>query len=236
MQNMQKTFTKEDLLTLDIRRIIYQFILKNPGLHFRELVRRLNIPRSTLEYHLKYLEKKEFLIIKRDSKYNNYFISKDIDKREKNILQIIRIETTRNVLLYVFFMVVASQIELSKELDKHPTTINFHLKRLLKHGIIETVEIENGVINTTSINAQIVKREKSKNEIFYMIKEAKEIDKLLTIFYKNRYYYDIISEAIFSYPEDAIKSSTHTKKRTTKETIEELEKVFYDIFPHPYHT
>jgi predicted transcriptional regulator len=118
MQNIEKTFTRDDLLKIKMRSIIYRFILENPGLHFRELGRRLNIPKSTLSYHLQYLEAQELLIVKKGDRYTRYFISKDISEREKKILNIIRMETARNVLLYMWGMVIASEIEIAEELDK----------------------------------------------------------------------------------------------------------------------
>jgi len=47
---------KKDALDLEIRRSIYNHILKSPGLHERELARVLDIPLSTLDYHLYYIK------------------------------------------------------------------------------------------------------------------------------------------------------------------------------------
>ena len=48
---------KEKSLELKTRRIIFKHILKNPGLHERELARQLNIALSTIDYHLYYLRR-----------------------------------------------------------------------------------------------------------------------------------------------------------------------------------
>jgi len=234
MQNIEKTFTKDDLLKLKTRSIIYRFILKNPGLHFRELVRRLNIPRSTLSYHLNYLDKQELLIVKKDDRYTRYFISRDIGDREKKILNIIRVETTRNALLYIWGMVIASEIEIAKELDKHPTTINFHLKRLLKHGIIEPALTAEGIIYTGLRNVPIIKRKKTKNEIFYRIKEP-AMRKLLIMCYKKGYYDDIIAETIYFCAEGLNPNGPPKRLNALKKSVEQAEEALFDIFPHPYY-
>jgi len=44
--------------SLENRKIIYDFIYKNPGIHLNELFIKLNINYGTIRYHLKYLEKK----------------------------------------------------------------------------------------------------------------------------------------------------------------------------------
>ena len=40
----------------------YNFIKNNPGLHFRELQRRLKFPLTSLEYHLSYMVRKKILL------------------------------------------------------------------------------------------------------------------------------------------------------------------------------
>lgn len=50
---------KEDSLALETRRKIYNLILNYPGLHEREIARKLNLSLSTLDYHLHYLEKRK---------------------------------------------------------------------------------------------------------------------------------------------------------------------------------
>ena len=58
-----------NILELETRRKIYDFIQKFPGLHVREISRRLEIPFSTLQYHLRFLEKRELVKAKDDGKY-----------------------------------------------------------------------------------------------------------------------------------------------------------------------
>lgn len=228
-------FKDNDLIQLKIRRSIYRFILENPGLYLSELSRKLNIPKSTLRYHLNYLEKQELLTTNQDYKYKRYFVKKDIGYIEKKTLNIVRLETTRNVLLYIMIVGVASQTELAKELIKHPTTIDFHLKRLLKYNIIEQAPAENGVVYTRLRTSPIIKRKKSKNEVFYRMKEPQIIEKLLILYYTEGYYDDIISEAILSYGEDVTKNTPVKRIKTSEEVVDLVEKIFYDIFPHPYH-
>ena len=72
-----------DILELKKRREIYEFISNNSGLHMRDISRKMNIPFTTMQYHLNYLEKKELIISKNDGKYTRYFISFEIGEKEK---------------------------------------------------------------------------------------------------------------------------------------------------------
>ena len=49
----------EGVLELENRRKLYKYILKKPGSYLREIEREFGMQVGVLEYHLKYLEKKE---------------------------------------------------------------------------------------------------------------------------------------------------------------------------------
>jgi len=125
------------------RKQIYDYIMKYPGLHNREISRKLNIPKSTLLYHLNYLKKRGLIIDKNDGKYLRYFTSEEILAIDKELYAVIRKRIFRNILLVLAYYRVCTQTEIVKHLEndfnikKHPTTIAFHLEKLLDLGIIE---------------------------------------------------------------------------------------------------
>ena len=65
--------------------------MKYPGLHFREISRILNIPKTTLDYHLRILEKKELIISECNGRYVRYFVKNNVSEQDKKILGILRI-------------------------------------------------------------------------------------------------------------------------------------------------
>jgi predicted transcriptional regulator len=136
---------RNEFLELETRRQIYNFILNNPGLHFRELSRKMNMPKSTMDYHLKYLEKKDLISVLKKERYNHYYISKKIGRENKKILSILREETPRRILLSMKIPNPVSLQYLSKDLDKSPSTISFHLKKLIKLDLVERIEINNQI-------------------------------------------------------------------------------------------
>ena len=72
------------------RREIYQCITKYPGLHFRELSRRLHVSTSTLNYHLNYLKKRELIIQRSDDRYIRYFPKNKISEKYKKAMNLLR--------------------------------------------------------------------------------------------------------------------------------------------------
>lgn len=219
------------ILELNIKRSIYHYILKHPGLHFRELVRELSIPRTTLNYHLRSLQKRGLLEEKQNHGYTRYYITNNLGRFEKKLLHIIRRETPRNILLYIFLYVGASQIQLSRDLEKHPTTIEFHLKKFLDMGIIEPAPVNKKGFNIASNNF-FVERPRISTETIYRFKDSKLIYNLLVIFHKKKILDDDFSDFIFNYFDTITPGRTIPKiVRSEKGILERFERLMYDIFP-----
>jgi len=128
---------KREGLELETRQEIHNYILKNPGLCLNELSRRLNISKSTLNYHLNYLKKLKVITGKSNGRYVRFYISSKVGNGDKNILNILRQDIPFKIIAYLLLNPNSSQVEISKFLKKHPTTIAFHLDKLLNVDVVE---------------------------------------------------------------------------------------------------
>ena len=228
---------KSDLLYLKTRNQIYNYVKKNPGFHFRELSRKLKIPVSTLEYHLNYLKKNELLDVISDERNLRYYIKDEVGSREKKLIRFMRNKTSRHILIFLLGSLSISQQELSKELNKSNKTIEFHLKRMLKAGIIEPAPVENGLVITALEFTNGVERTPNGREVIYRFKiyYADTMANMI-IKYKKSILGDKISKLLW----DAmcILDIEHEKPaiyRNHKNQIELLEQLFWEVVPHPYH-
>lgn len=162
----------------EIRKNIYEFILKHPGLHLSELSRKMNIPKSTINYHLKYLKKREYIIRKDADKYTRYYVANNVSEYEKKILHVLRQEIPSEIIVYLLLKPNSSQVKISKKLNKHPTTISFHLDKLINTEIVESIpngnEINYKIKNPQHICGLLNKYIECflENTITYVIKEA----------------------------------------------------------------
>jgi predicted transcriptional regulator len=142
-------------LKLKIRRRIYQFVSRNPGLHFREISRKLDVPKTTIGYHLDYLVKQGLIDIDSEKGFKRYYVKKINGKKEKNLLKIMRNTTTCQIILTLCIYPYSSQkdmINMAKKFKKYPiftsfkkhrTTIAFHLQKLVKEDVLDYVKIGN---------------------------------------------------------------------------------------------
>jgi len=134
---------KKGVLKLERRRKIYNFILRHPGLHLSELSRKLNIPKTTMNYHLKYIEKQSLVTTKSEGRYTRYYVANKLNEIDKKILNLIRQGIPCEIIIYLFSNPDSSRMKISKHLNKHPTTISFHLNKLMDRDIIENFPVGN---------------------------------------------------------------------------------------------
>jgi predicted transcriptional regulator len=145
--------TKEKVLENEHRRAIYNFVKENPGLHMREIQRKLEIPLSTLEYHLDYLEKKEILSLKDDRRYCRYF-AEDHTEYEKKLLSALRQRRLREIILLILSGELMCFKDLSKEIQVADSTLSYYLKLLSDNEILVKEKI--GVESCYRIASEII--------------------------------------------------------------------------------
>jgi len=181
---------KEQLLSYKTRREIYAFIDINPGLNLRELSRKMNIPRSTIRYHLKHFKKHGIIEIKSEGQYKKIYSINKVGNYDKQILSLLRQRIPCQIFLYFLFNLIISKKDISVELEISPTTTNYHIKKFLDMDIIEEVSSVKGRLlpyNRDGYKDIFFKRKPIGREIFYRRKNQKIIDDLyrILITYKN---------------------------------------------------
>ena len=191
--------------------------------------------RGTLEYHLKYLEKRGLLTAKPEGKYTLYYVTSNISNDQKKMLHLLRQETPRKIILYLLLSACASRIELSKVLEKHPTTIKLHLKKLVNMDIIEPAPVIDGEVHVNHGSVKIAERTPVGTEVIYRLKDIYSLEDSVIPYKKklmDNTFCDILS-AWYKHWNSFDWSGA--KMRSMKATMESLEEMVYDVFPHPYH-
>ena len=125
---------------LTTRKRIYEEIVLNPGLHFRELQRRLQMPTGMLTYHLNILEKHGLISSRRDGKYVRYFANTSMTVEERSIMGALRNYVARRIVIYLLEEGEKKHRDISDELKISPSTLSYHLNKLIRKGILEKRE------------------------------------------------------------------------------------------------
>jgi predicted transcriptional regulator len=141
------------------RKEIYETIEKNPGLHFRELLRKLNLNVGDLQYHLDVLEKEGLIISREEMGYKRYYPRAMENPEEKKYLPYLRQPIARKLIICLIENGAMTIESIERETGLKRTTLSYHIKKLVKNNILE--KIENG------------------NYIFYRVREEENIAKTI---------------------------------------------------------
>ena len=123
-------------LQLDIRKKIYNTIKRNPGLHFRELQRRVGIATGALQYHLDYLAKKHLVKSEKETKFIRYYLIRQ-QFEDTALMSLLRQESMRKILVFLTQKRFATSNTISEGIGLSPSTASWHLEKLAQSGIVE---------------------------------------------------------------------------------------------------
>jgi DNA-binding MarR family transcriptional regulator len=217
------------ILELKRRREIYEYISQNSGLHIRDISRKMNIPFTSLKYHLHYLEKRGLVISRTDGKYNRYFTSFEVSEEEKKIINCFRKRTSLHIILWFFIGVQCSQKDLSRFLEKHPATIGFHLRNMIRAGIVKNVQINNGVIYKESL-PNIINRSQVSSEKIFVLKDPWMIYDLLIKHKKNlqdKEMVEFVIDHVGFYISDGIPKKVQNREETINSIVNAYCRIFF---------
>ena len=140
--NEQLSSIRQDLVssTIDVREEIYNFINKNPGIRYRELLRSVGISNGVLTYHLGMLEKFGRIRAQRQSnkRVTRYFVA-NISNQDSHIISCIRSRVTRNIIMFILKNDCCTFNEIVEYVGRAPSTISWHIKKLRDIGILKVV-------------------------------------------------------------------------------------------------
>ena len=164
--------SKSNILDLKLRRDIYQFISDNPALNISEISQKANIPRSTLRHHLRYLIKSTLITVKVDGKNKRFYTYDRVGTKGQEILSLFRQEIPFKIIMYLYFPGFCSKAELAKDLKVHPSTIHFHIRKLLDMDVIKPIEVKDGWFISSQEHKPTVFKKPVGREIFYTWKNS----------------------------------------------------------------
>jgi predicted transcriptional regulator len=118
---------------------ILQFIQNNPGCHLRKIREMIGISQGTVQYHTDRLEKMGRITSTRSGFYKYYFPVGIIQNNEKEILQILRQETARQILMFIVERQAPTQTDIVNSIGISASSVNWHMKRLIELRLVEKI-------------------------------------------------------------------------------------------------
>lgn len=147
--------TKTDILLNSNRNKIYNYIYKNPGVHFNKIVSTLNLNIPVVEWHLNMLIKFMFITKEKIDNLDTYF-DINIKSEDRMLIYLISSNKYKQIIEYIKENQEGiSKHQISEQLNMHSTTVNKYTDRLLEYGILTKKALPNKTLfflNQTNYN------------------------------------------------------------------------------------
>jgi len=131
---MYTRIQKEDVLDQFVRGEIYGFIKTNPGVHYNEIMRELDMKNGTLSYHLYMLEKTGVIKSRKEGFRYRAFYPTGMKFPEKERYRLTELQT--KIIKTIKENPGINQKEIAKKLDEKHQTISYNIKVMQQAGII----------------------------------------------------------------------------------------------------
>jgi predicted transcriptional regulator len=135
---MYTRIQKEDVLDQFVRGQIFGYIKTNPGVHYNQIRRGIDVKNGTLSYHLSVLEKTELIKSRREGvRYRAFYpTNMRFPKEQRFRLTEFQIK----IIDVIKENAGINQKQIAKKLGKKPQTINYNIKVLEQADLINVVK------------------------------------------------------------------------------------------------
>ena len=119
---------------------ILRFIEENPSCHLRKIKKELDLAMGTVQYHLDRMEKAGRITSQKQGLHKHYFLVGAFEENEKQLLEVLSNETTREILMFIIEQKYPSQSEISKHIGISSPSVSWQIKRLQDLRVIEEIK------------------------------------------------------------------------------------------------
>ncbi len=147
----------DEILDHPARRRVHDAIQAEPGVHFQELSRRLQMGHGVLDHHLQKLVGAGLVVKRQAPRYTCFFPKGAVDRRLMDAAPVLRSKGGRQVLEAIRtapganFRAVAARAGLS------PSTVSYHVRRLKDAGLVEEAPVAGAsALHLTGMGQQAV--------------------------------------------------------------------------------
>lgn len=115
--------------------LLLRLIEGEPGIRYRELLRKAGLVNGVLTYHLSALEKAGNIRVDRHSRMSRYY-PLSVPENESQVLGLVRHAPVREIISFILDQDMCTFNEIVEHVGKAPSTVSSHLKRLRETGIV----------------------------------------------------------------------------------------------------
>ncbi|OGS66075.1 MAG: hypothetical protein A3K59_07305 [Euryarchaeota archaeon RBG_19FT_COMBO_69_17] len=125
-----------EVLDLDSRRRIYEFLEANPGVHLRLIGKVLGMSTGMLSYHLRYMERRGLLRSEEEGHRRRYFDARAFAEAQRKIIGVLRQDVPRKIIMELLGYQERTFAELRAAVGVSKSTLSYHLKKMLEREVL----------------------------------------------------------------------------------------------------
>ena len=108
----------------------------DPGVHFRELVRSLDLAQGQVQHHVRRLQRSDALVTE-DYRGRTHYYPPAFDARERRAIAALRRETARDVVTFLLAQGESAPATVVESVGVARSTLEWHLEALVAAGLVE---------------------------------------------------------------------------------------------------
>ncbi len=148
-----KRIRRDNALDNPRRLELLNFIKANPGLHFRELLRKMSVARGTLDYHVRVMVSEGLLKAVPEKGRIHYFSADSrYSAEEETLIVAMENDSLRGIITRIYLKQGARTDELAEESGLSKATVYKHVKHLETLGIVRSERTGRSVRYTLTDN------------------------------------------------------------------------------------
>jgi len=161
------------------RKTVYDAVVKNPGVHLREIERMTALPLGVVRYHLDRMQSEGLVFSKQDRHFRRFFSKSMLPPNiPTETFGVLRQDGPRTIVLHLLDNPGSTHGSMLGALDMPASTLSTYLGILLRK--------------------RIVRRERRDRKYLYFIRDEEGVAKVL-MFYRSSFYDGLVDRAISSY-------------------------------------
>jgi len=163
------------------RKAVYDVVVKNPGVHLREIERMTSLPLGVVRHHLDRMQRDGLVFSRRDRHFRRFFSKSKLPPNlQTETFDVLRQHGPRTILLHLLNNPGSTHGSMADALDMPASTLSTHLSLLM--------------------TKRVVRRERLDGRNLYRIRDEEGLVKVLVV-YRSSFMGEQVHRAISAYLE-----------------------------------
>lgn len=119
------------------RERILALVASQPGIHLRELPRRLGVSLRSVRYHLESMAADDFVTSHRSGRFERWFVAGTFSAEDRSLISALRVSGQRTILTHLLRNGSMRFVSLQRASGLSPATLTRNLDRLTAERLVE---------------------------------------------------------------------------------------------------